>query len=120
MTHCIIFEPDPTCRETLEGALASLYWRSAHADSLSGVAARLPGPWAVLAAIESGDVAALEAIREMRAVAAGIVICVLLDEHSPRFDAQVLEAGADMVFAKPVTETEIVEAVVAGFLARRR
>lgn len=120
MTHCIIFEPDPACRQTLEGALASLYWRSDHADSLPGVAARLPGPWAVLAAIESGDIAALESVREMRALAAGVVICILLDEHSPRFDAQVLEAGADMVFAKPVTKTEIVGAVVDGFLARRR
>jgi DNA-binding response OmpR family regulator len=120
VTHCIIFEPDPSCRETLEGALASLYWRSAHADSLSGVASHLPGPWAVLAAIEADDVIALEAIREMRAVAAGVVICALVDEHSPGFDAQLLEAGADTVFAKPVTETEIVEAVVAGFMARRR
>lgn len=120
VTHCIIFEPDPSCRQTLEGALASLYWRVAHVDALAGAIDKLPGPWAILATVESGDVGALDIICELRVAGPDVVICVLVDELSPPYDRQILEAGADTVFAKPVSETEIVEAVVAGFLARRR
>ena len=119
MTHGIIFEPDPLCRQTLEAALASLYWSITTAETLAEVEGLLPGPWAALVAIESGDVAALEAIRNMREAAPGIVICALVDEHSPDFDRQLEAAGASTVFAKPVAETEIVQAVVAGFMARR-
>lgn len=118
MTHCIIFEPDPACRETLENALASLYWTVALAQTLPDVTRQLPGPWAVLLAIESGDPAALEAVRDIRETAPNAVICVLVDELSPDFDSQVGNAGADTVFAKPVQETEIVEALVTGFMAR--
>lgn len=120
MTHCIIFEPDPSCRQTLENALASLYWTLAIAKTLADVPCQLPGPWAVLLAIELGDPAALEAIRHVRDAGPDAVICVLVDEHSPDFDGQVGEAGADTIFAKPVQETEIVEALVTGFMARRR
>jgi len=120
LTHCIIFEPDLSCRQTLESALASLYWTVAIAETLSDVAARLPGPWAVLLAIESGDTLAIDGVRDIRGAAPDAVICVLVDELSPDFDRQVADAGADTVFAKPVQETEIVEALVAGFMARRR
>lgn len=119
MTHCIIFEPDVACRRTLENALASLYWTIAFAGTLPDVAGHLPGPWAVLLAVESGDPAALEAVRNIREAAPDAVICVLVDELSPDFDGQVGDAGADTVFAKPVQETEIVEALVTGFMARR-
>ena len=70
-------------------------------------------------AIESGDLSALETIRELRKVAPGTAFCVLVDEHSPDFDRQLHIAGVDAVFAKPVQETEIIEALVAGFMARR-
>jgi DNA-binding response OmpR family regulator len=115
VTHCIIFEPDPLCRRMLESALASLYWTTRTANALADVAGMLPGPWAVLIAIESGDPAALEAIREIKALAPATVVCALLDEHSPDFDKQLAEAGANSVFAKPVAEPEIVAAVVTGF-----
>ncbi len=118
-SHCIVFEPDLACRRILESALASLYWTVAVVESLSDVKAGLPGPWATLLAIESGDPAALDAVREIRSAAANVVICVLLDEHAPPYDQQVAHAGADSVFAKPVHEKEIVEALVAGFMARR-
>lgn len=120
MTHCIIFEPDPSCRRILESALASLYWRVAIAETMPDVTASLPGPWAVLLATESGDPETLEAIRHMREAAPNAVICVLVDELSPDFDRQIAHAGADTVFVKPVQETEIVEALVTGFMARRR
>lgn len=119
MTHGIIFEPDPACRPLLEGALASLYWTVACAGSLAEVAGFLPGPWAAVLAIESGDVAALEAIHALRKAAPTTVLCVLVDEHSPDFDRQLHVAGVDAVFAKPVQEREIVEALVDGFMTRR-
>jgi DNA-binding response OmpR family regulator len=119
VTHCIIFEPDPSCRQTLEKALASLYWTVAVADSFPDVATNLPGPWAVLLAIDSGDLLALETIREIRTASSDIVICILVDELAPEFDRQVIDAGADTLFVKPVEESEIVRAVVDGFLARR-
>jgi len=119
LTHGIIFEPDPLCRPLLESALASLYWTVATANSLSEVADLLPGPWATVVAVESGDVQALETLRELRRAAPATVICVLVDELSPDFDHQLYVAGVDAVFAKPVQEAEIVEALVAGFMARR-
>ena len=119
MTHGIIFEPDSQCRPLLESALASLYWTVATADSLAEVAEMLPGPWATVLAVESGDLAAVEAIRELRRTAPSTAICVLVDELSPDFDRQLYVAGVDSVFAKPVQEAEIVEALVAGFMARR-
>ena len=120
MTHGIIFEPDPDCRPVLEAALASLYWSVKSADSLEEVASLLPGPWAAILAVESGDIAAVEAIRDLRKSAPSTAICVLVDEASPQFDRQLHVAGVDQVFAKPVQETEIVEALVAGFMARRK
>lgn len=119
MTHCIIFEPDPSCRQVLTSALASLYWTARFADTAAGVMSALPGPWAVVLAIESGDPAALDMIREIRLLAPGVVICALLDELSPHYDRQVAKAGASSLFSKPVGETEIVEALVAGFMSRR-
>lgn len=119
MTHCIILEPDPLCRRVLENALASLYWTVAIAETIPDVAMRLPGPWAVVLATESGDPETLEAVRAIREAAPNAVICVLVDELSPDFDRQIAQAGADTVFVKPVQETEIVEALVAGFMARR-
>jgi DNA-binding response OmpR family regulator len=119
LTHGIIFEPDLECRPLLESALASLYWSVALADSLEDVAKMLPGPWASVLAIESGDVVALDAIRGLRRIAPATVLCVLVDELSPEFDRQLHIAGVDAVFAKPVQEAEIVEALVAGFMARR-
>ena len=119
MTHGIIFEPDPGCRPLLESALASLYWSVTTADSLEDVAKLLPGPWATVLSIESGDVGALEQIRGLRRLAPATAICVLVDEFSPDFDRQLHIAGVDAVFAKPVQEAEIVEALVAGFMARR-
>lgn len=82
--------------------------------------AHLPGPWAVMLAIESGDPAALDLIRDIRNRSSDVVICVLLDELSPHYDRQVAEAGASSLFAKPVGESEIVEALVAGFMSRQR
>ncbi len=67
---------------------------------------------AVLVAIESGDTAALEAVREIRGAALNADHLRAGGRHSPDFDTQVGEAGADTVFAKPVPETEIVEALV--------
>jgi DNA-binding response OmpR family regulator len=119
LAHGIIFEPDPQYRPLLESALASLYWTVATADSLSEVAELLPGPWATVVAIESGDVQALEILRGLRKSAPATAICVLVDELSPDFDHQLYVAGVDAVFAKPVQEAEIVEALVAGFMARR-
>ncbi len=119
VTHCIIFEPDPSCREVLANALASLYWTVRFADSGAEVISALPGPWAVVLAIESGDPGALDLIREIGSLSPSTVICALLDELSPQYDGQVEEAGARSLFAKPVAETEIVEALVAGFMARR-
>ncbi len=119
MTHGIIYEPDPAWRPMLETALASLYWTVATADSLTEVARFLPGPWAAVLAIESGDIGALEEIRDLREVAPGTVLCVLVDELAPDFDRQLHVAGVDAVFAKPVQEREIVEALVEGFMARR-
>jgi len=119
VTHGIIFEPDPDCRPVLEAALASLYWSVKSADSLEQVAGLLPGPWAAILAVESGDVEAIEAIRDLRKPPS-TAICVLVDEASPQFDRQLYVAGVDQVFAKPVQETEIVEALVAGFMARRK
>ena len=119
MTHGIIFEPDPKCRPLLESALASLYWTAATVDSLEQVADMLPGAWASVLAVESGDLDALETIRRLRKGAPGVAICVLVDELSPDFDRQLYIAGVDAVFSKPVQETEIVEALVAGFMARR-
>ena len=83
------------------------------------VISALPGPWAVVLAVESGDPSALDLIREIRNISPGIVICALLDELSPQYDGQISEAGANSLFAKPVGETEIVEALVAGFMSRR-
>jgi DNA-binding response OmpR family regulator len=120
VTHGIIFEPDPDCRPVLEAALASLYWNVRTADSLEEVATLLPGPWAAILAVESGDIAAIDAIRDLRKSAPSTAICVLTDEASPEFDRQLHIAGVDAVFAKPVQETEIVEALVAGFMARRK
>lgn len=120
MTHGVVFEPDPDCRPVIEAALASLYWSVRTADSLEEVATLLPGPWAAILAVESGDIAAVEAIRNLRKSAPSTAICVLVDEASPQFDRQLLAAGVDQVFAKPVQETEIVEALVAGFMARRK
>lgn len=119
MTHGIIFEPDMQYRPLLESALASLYWSFSTADSLAEVANLLPGPWAAVLAVESGDVGAVEAIRELRRIAPKTALCVLVDELSPDFDRQLHIAGVDAVFAKPVQEAEIVEALVAGFTARR-
>ncbi|HEX5006569.1 MAG TPA: hypothetical protein VFV70_05620 [Hyphomonadaceae bacterium] len=119
MTHGIIFEPDPTWRPMLEKALASLYWTVASANSLAEVAGFLPGPWAVVLAIESGDVAAVEEIRALREIAPRTVFCILVDELAPDFDRQLHIAGVDAVFAKPVQEDEIVEALVEGFMTRR-
>jgi DNA-binding response OmpR family regulator len=119
LTHGIIFEPDPVYRPLLESALASLYWTVATANSLAEVADLLPGPWATVLAVESGDVDAIEAIRVLRKTAPSTAICVLVDEFSPDFDRQLHIAGVDSVFAKPVEEAEIVEALVAGFMARR-
>ncbi len=119
MTHGIIFEPDPACRPLIEAALASLYWSVETADSLEEVAKLLPGPWATVLSIESGDVGALEQIRSLRRLAPATAICVLVDELSPDFDRQLHIAGVDAVFAKPVEEAEIVEALVSGFMARR-
>ena len=119
MAHGIIFEPDPAWRPMLESALASLYWTVASADSLAEVAGYLPGPWAAVLAIESGDVAALEEIRGLRETAPATVLCVLVDELAPDFDRQLHIAGVDAVFAKPVQEEEIVEALVEGFMTRR-
>ncbi len=119
VTHCIILEPDPQTRRVLENALASLHWRVMHASSPVEVTSMLQGPWAVVLAIESGDPAALDLIREIRAVSPDIVVCALMDELSPHYDRQVEEAGANSIFAKPVSETEIVEALVAGFMRGR-
>jgi DNA-binding response OmpR family regulator len=119
LKHGIIFEPDPAWRPTIENALASLYWTVTVADSLADVADLLPGPWAAVLAIESGDVAALESVRALRKTAPDTVLCVLVDELSPDFDRQLLDAGVDAVFAKPVQENEIVEALVDGFMRRR-
>ncbi len=119
MTHGIIFEPDPACRLLLESALASLYWTVATAESLEEVSDLLPGTWAIVAAVESGDIAAVETIRALRKAAPSTAICVLVDELSPEFDRQLYVAGVDAVFAKPVQRTEIVEALVAGFMTRR-
>jgi CheY-like chemotaxis protein len=119
LTHGIIFEPDPALRPMLESALASLYWTVAIADSLAEVAGFLPGPWAAVLAVESGDVTALEEIRALRQAAPGTVLCVLVDELAPDFDRQLHVAGVDAVFAKPVQEAEIVEALVEGFMTRR-
>ena len=119
MTHGIIFEPDPAWRPLLERALASLYWTVGNADSLAEVAGFLPGPWAAVLSVESGDVEALEDIRALRKTAPGTVLCVLVDEHAPDFDRQLHVAGVDAVFAKPVQEKEIVEALVEGFMTRR-
>lgn len=119
MTHGIIYEPDTAWRPLLESALASLYWTTATADSLEEVANTLSGSWATVLAIESGDIQALETIRRLRKTAQSTVICVLVDELSPEFDRQLYIAGVDAVFAKPIQETEIVEALVAGFMARR-
>jgi DNA-binding response OmpR family regulator len=119
LTHGVIFEPDPQCRPLIESALASLYWTVATADSLSEVAELVPGPWATVVAVESGDVQALEILRGLRKSAPATAICVLVDEFSPDFDHQLYVAGVDAVFAKPVQEAEIVEALVAGFMARR-
>ncbi|MEQ1608149.1 MAG: hypothetical protein ABL956_04140 [Hyphomonadaceae bacterium] len=120
VTHCIIFEPDLSCRQTLESALASIYWTVAFVESLSDIFLPTNAPWAFLLAVESGDLGAVESIRDIRANGTDVVICVLVDEISPDFDRQVTEAGADSVFAKPVQEKEIVEALVSGFLSRRR
>lgn len=120
VTHCIIFEPDLSCRQILESALASIYWTVAFVESLSEIVSPTHVPWAVLLAVESGDLGAVESIRDIRAEGADVLICVLVDEMSPDFDRQVTEAGADSVFAKPVQEKEIVEALVSGFLSRRR
>ena len=119
MTHGVIFEPDPKYRPLLESALASLYWTVTAADSLDQVAELLPGPWAAVLAVESGDPGALELIRTLRKSAPATALCVLVDELSPDFDRQLYIAGVDAVFAKPVQEREIVEALVAGFMARR-
>jgi DNA-binding response OmpR family regulator len=119
VTHGVIFEPDQQCRPVLEAALASLYWSVVTTDSLSEVATHLPGPWAMILAVESGDIAAIDEIRDLRKLAPSTAICVLVDEASPEFDRQLHIAGVDQVFAKPVQETEIVEALVAGFMARR-
>lgn len=119
MRHGIIFEPDPALRPLLERALASLYWTVAVANSLTEVADFLPGPWAAVVAVESGDIEALEEIRGLRRTAPGTVLCVLVDEHAPDFDRQLHVAGVDAVFAKPVQEKEIVEALVEGFMTRR-
>jgi DNA-binding response OmpR family regulator len=119
LTHGIIYEPDAQCRPLLESALASLYWTVTTANSLAEVADLLPGPWATVLAVESGDVDAVDAIRELRRSAPSTAICVLVDELSPDFDRQLYIAGVDAVFAKPVEEKEIVEALVAGFMARR-
>jgi CheY-like chemotaxis protein len=119
LTHGIIYEPDPAWRPLLESALASLYWTVATVDSLAEVADFLPGPWAAVLAIESGDIGALEAIRALRKAAPGTVLCVLVDELAPDFDRQLHVAGVDAVFAKPVQEREIVEALVEGFMMRR-
>lgn len=119
MAHCIIFEPDPACCKIVEDALASLHWSSARALFPEGIVACLPGPWAVMLAIESGDPAALDLLRRIREVAPDVVICALLDELSPHYDRQVAAAGANSVFAKPVSETEIMEALVKGFMLRR-
>jgi len=119
VTHCIIFEPDLSCRQMLESALASIYWTVAFVESLSEIESPTHVPWAVLLAVESGDLGAVESIRDIRADGADVVICVLVDELSPDFDRQVIEAGADSVFAKPVQENEIVEALVTGFMMRR-
>src|SRR5262245_29124063 len=102
VTHCIIFEPDPQTRHILERALASLHWGVAHANSPFELTTRLPGPWAIVMAIESGDPAALDLIREIRTASPDIVICALMDELSPHYDRQVEEAGANSIFAKPV------------------
>jgi DNA-binding response OmpR family regulator len=119
VTHGVIYEPDHQCREILEAALASLYWSVVAADSLSEAARHLPGPWAMILAVESGDIGAVDTIRDLRKLAPSTAICVLVDEASPEFDRQLHIAGVDQVFAKPVQETEIVEALVAGFMARR-
>jgi DNA-binding response OmpR family regulator len=119
LTHGIIFEPDHDCRPLLERALASLYWTVWTVNSLTEAADMLPGPWALILAIESGDFDAVETIRGLRKSAPGTAICVLVDELSPEFDRPVHIAGVDAVFAKPVEEREIVEALVAGFMARR-
>jgi DNA-binding response OmpR family regulator len=119
LTHGIIFEPDPACRRILESALASLYWSVAIADSLTEVADLLPGSWAAVLAMESGDLASLEIVRGLRHATPGTAFCVLVDEHSPDFDRQLHIAGVDAVFAKPVQEKEIVEALVAGLMTRR-
>jgi DNA-binding response OmpR family regulator len=119
VAHGIIYEPDLECRRVLQAALASLYWSVRLADSLDHVAGFLPGPWACVVAIESGDLAALETVRGLRSASPELAICALVDEASPDFDRQLAEAGADTVFAKPVHESEIVEALVAGFMARR-
>jgi DNA-binding response OmpR family regulator len=119
LTHGIIFEPDPECRPLLERALASLYWSVISVNSLAEVANLLPGPWAAVLAVESGDVDAAEAIRKLRKAAPSTTLCVLVDELSPDFDRQLYVVGVDAVFAKPVEEREIVEALVAGFMSRR-
>jgi DNA-binding NarL/FixJ family response regulator len=87
---------------------------------LAEVADHLPGPRATVLAVESGDVEAVEAIRTLRQSAPSTTICVLVDEHSPDFDRQLHIAGVDVVFAKPVQEAEIVEALVTGFMARQQ
>ncbi|MFT3724323.1 MAG: hypothetical protein QM773_12110 [Hyphomonadaceae bacterium] len=99
--------------------MASLHWGVTHASSSAEVTDKLHGPWAVVLAIESGDPAALDLIREIRGVSPDIVVCALMDELSPHYDRQVEEAGANSIFAKPVFETEIVEALVAGFMRRQ-
>jgi DNA-binding NarL/FixJ family response regulator len=119
LTHGIIFEPDTAWRPLLERALASLYWTVANAGSLEEVGDILPEAWAAVLAVESGDLDALEAVRQLRKIAPSAALCVLVDELSPEFDRQLYVAGVDAVFAKPVQETEIVEALVAGFMARR-
>ncbi len=77
-------EPDQQCRPVLGAALASLYWSVVTTDSLSEVATHLPGPWAMILAVESGR---HRRDRKRSATCASsppsTAICVLVDEASP-------------------------------------
>jgi hypothetical protein len=107
-SHCIVFEPDLACRRILESALANLYWTVAVVESLSDVKAGLPGPWATLLAIESGDPAAKSARSERRHLRPA-------RRHRPRPTGGM--PGSSVSPNRCMKE--IVEALVAGFMARR-
>lgn len=119
MRHAIFLEPDADYRALLDRVFGGLHWACSPIDSLEEAEARIPGAWAAVLSLESGDVASLDRLRALQRLSPETVICVLIDELYPDFDRQLRAAGVDAVICKPVQEREIVEALVAGFTARR-